>query len=571
MAESYKPPEAVASNARKGLEMRKRVKAGTDVGVARARDLSNRTPVSLETIGRMVSYFARHGAQRPDDEGTEANPTPWLVAWMLWGGDAGRRWANGIWRREGRAESSRGLSREWARMDAPDGVRLVNPKGLAVGSPFRSLTAGEYVRSERTGEPLGLLSADDLREMVRVFYAQSDRGEGAPRINYNHGPSRGGHPDIYGEAVGLFVADDGERGLGLYVIPGWTEYGADFVGKHVTPDGGSVLSNSPEFVLGPVFARGGGEADDDAELLGSAVFLGVALTPTPQQSESIIDPVRLSRGADVTAPGPEEYGMDPEQRPDDGGMSEMESLKAAHQGLVERLDSLAEMVKALAEKAEAKAEGAEEADEMACGEPKAEMSAEAADALALSVRQAEDGLTGEQRAELSRRVTEADAKALAGEDMGARVVALSRKLALVEQVRGEDRVTALSRRVEEQGKDLIAAKVELKRHELRAMGASAERVERAVKLYARKLAAPQAWAQVHGDDVCPFEAAVADIKARPDVEFGRTGVSAEPANDEAHTMAAVSAWAREQKVEGGALAQAKAYAKAKGIKLEEIV
>lgn len=564
MAESFKPPESVASNARKGLEMRKRVKGGTDVGVARARDLSNRKSVSLETIGRMVSYFARHGAQRPDDEGTEANPTPWLVAWMLWGGDAGRRWANSVWKREGKTEASRGPAVEWARRELPDGVRIVNPKGLQVGTPFRTLTAGAYVRSERDGEVLGKVNADALHEMVRVFYAQCERQEGAPRLNYNHGPTRGGHADIYGEAVGLFVADDGKRGAGLYVVPGWTEYGAEFVAKHATPSGDSVLSNSPEFSLGPVYARTGGESDEDAEILGSAWFMGCALTPTPQQSESIIDPVRLSRGATTEAPGPKGDGMDAEKRPDGGGMDERERIDALEDGLKALNAKMDEKFDAIMERLSG------DAEEMGAA-PKAEMSTEPVEALALSVATAEDALSGEQRAELARRISDADAKALTGEDATAKVVALSRKQQAIAEVKGAAEVAELSRRMKVLEADAIAAKVDLKRAELRQMGGSAERVERLVKLYTRKLSAPTAWAQVHGDDACPFEAGVAELKARPDVEFGRAGVDAEPVTAEVHTISAVKAWARDGGVQGTVVEQAKAYCKAKGVDFNQIV
>jgi hypothetical protein len=97
--ETFTPPDAVASAARRGLRLRDKVKAGTAVGVRRANQLANKEQVSLSVIGRMVSYFARHGAQKPADVGTDAEPTPWLVAWLLWGGDPGREWANKVWKR----------------------------------------------------------------------------------------------------------------------------------------------------------------------------------------------------------------------------------------------------------------------------------------------------------------------------------------------------------------------------------------------------------------------------------------------------------------------------------------
>lgn len=61
MAVDLKPTESMANNAKRGLELRKKHgKGGTSVGVARARDISNRKDMSPETVSRMVSYFARH-------------------------------------------------------------------------------------------------------------------------------------------------------------------------------------------------------------------------------------------------------------------------------------------------------------------------------------------------------------------------------------------------------------------------------------------------------------------------------------------------------------------------------
>ena len=56
-----KPTTEMASNAARGLELReKHGRGGTEIGVARARDIKNRANLSPETVRRMVSYFARH-------------------------------------------------------------------------------------------------------------------------------------------------------------------------------------------------------------------------------------------------------------------------------------------------------------------------------------------------------------------------------------------------------------------------------------------------------------------------------------------------------------------------------
>lgn len=87
LADSFQPPDSVRANARRGLELRKEHgRGGTAIGVARARDLINGN-VSLDTVGRMRSFFARHSGNDRSDETSAAN-----IAWLLWGGDSGRRW-----------------------------------------------------------------------------------------------------------------------------------------------------------------------------------------------------------------------------------------------------------------------------------------------------------------------------------------------------------------------------------------------------------------------------------------------------------------------------------------------
>ena len=92
---TWRPPEDVARAARRGLELRAEQppsnRAGTAVGIARARDLANRRPVHISVIQRMVSYFARHEVDK-QGEGW-GRDSKGYQAWLLWGGDPGRRWA----------------------------------------------------------------------------------------------------------------------------------------------------------------------------------------------------------------------------------------------------------------------------------------------------------------------------------------------------------------------------------------------------------------------------------------------------------------------------------------------
>ena len=91
---SFIPPPAVARAARKGLEMRRAAppsrRCCTPVGIARARQLSNRQPVSLSTVKRMVSWFARHSKDK------RAPGSKSLQAFYMWGGPPGEMWSRMI-------------------------------------------------------------------------------------------------------------------------------------------------------------------------------------------------------------------------------------------------------------------------------------------------------------------------------------------------------------------------------------------------------------------------------------------------------------------------------------------
>ncbi len=94
----FRPPEEVAERARKGLALRREFnRGGTAVGLARARDLKNRRNLSPDTITRMTSYFARHAVDKDAAKfGDDEDPSAGYVAWLLWGGDAGRDWARSV-------------------------------------------------------------------------------------------------------------------------------------------------------------------------------------------------------------------------------------------------------------------------------------------------------------------------------------------------------------------------------------------------------------------------------------------------------------------------------------------
>jgi len=120
--DTFTPPADVAAAAKRGLELRAEQtpsnRGGTAVGIARAKQLANRDPVSLDTIKRMVSFFARHEVDKKG-EGW-GKDSKGYQAWLLWGGDPGRRWAESIVRRTEKKGDAQDTAWQVARLDCDD-------------------------------------------------------------------------------------------------------------------------------------------------------------------------------------------------------------------------------------------------------------------------------------------------------------------------------------------------------------------------------------------------------------------------------------------------------------------
>lgn len=106
-AEGYAPTQGMIEEAQRGLDWRQEFnRGGTEVGVARARDIVNGRNLSRDTVGRMASFFARHEVDKegqgftPDEDGY---PSAGRIAWALWGGDPGKAFADAIMNDETRA------------------------------------------------------------------------------------------------------------------------------------------------------------------------------------------------------------------------------------------------------------------------------------------------------------------------------------------------------------------------------------------------------------------------------------------------------------------------------------
>lgn len=125
------PTQSMADEAQRGLDWRAEYgRGGTEVGVARARDISNRKDLSDDTIGRMVSYFARHEVDKDAQgfrPGEDGYPSAGRIAWALWGGDPGKSWAD----------------KEWAKIKGEGAEKMMMRKNLVLDNVGLKFAKGE--------------------------------------------------------------------------------------------------------------------------------------------------------------------------------------------------------------------------------------------------------------------------------------------------------------------------------------------------------------------------------------------------------------------------------------------
>lgn len=94
---TFTPTQKMASAARHGLRLREKFdRGGTEVGVKRAHQLAERRDCSAKDVKDMRSFFARHEVDKNPKHhewGSDSDPSAGYIAWLLWGGDAGKDWA----------------------------------------------------------------------------------------------------------------------------------------------------------------------------------------------------------------------------------------------------------------------------------------------------------------------------------------------------------------------------------------------------------------------------------------------------------------------------------------------
>ena len=226
-------------------------------------------------------------------------------------------------------------------------LEVVVDDDLSVGKPFKTLACGP-ISSRMTGEEIGVITPDLIKELVRVYHARRDLDPVI--IDWCHASSDDQAPIentiSLGQIVDMYIEADC-----LWCVPAYSDRGQKLVNES------SPLWSSPEFLQGDVYDR------RDGSKVGAGQILAISLTPRPQQTVDKLTKVTLSE--DVM----ENENMAAEA----SDVSEVEAIRAEKEALeaeVERLRAELESMKASAmaegedaeddEKDEDKVEAAEE-------------------------------------------------------------------------------------------------------------------------------------------------------------------------------------------------------------------
>ncbi len=149
-------PQPVRDAARKGLRLYEQGRGGdglVEATIREARVMAGRQDVTPDKLRRMVAWFARHESDRRPGWDKPGKETPGYVAWLLWGGDPGRRWATSMVADMERIES---------------GSKAVTRAPIELGSPEHKAAY------EAFGRRADRIMAGMQREVSRLFTEQGD-------------------------------------------------------------------------------------------------------------------------------------------------------------------------------------------------------------------------------------------------------------------------------------------------------------------------------------------------------------------------------------------------------------
>ena len=162
----YKPTDGMKSEAERGLEWRREHgRGGTEVGIARARDIVNGKNLSEDTVKRMYSFFSRHEVDKQAEgfrPGEDGYPSNGRIAWALWGGDAGYSWSKKIAERLDNERSMQDTTKSGSITPESEG-RSMSDDQIIAGEATEEVEAVEAVEAVETVEAAEAEATEELR------------------------------------------------------------------------------------------------------------------------------------------------------------------------------------------------------------------------------------------------------------------------------------------------------------------------------------------------------------------------------------------------------------------------
>ena len=162
----YKPTDGMKSEAERGLEWRREHgRGGTEVGIARARDIVNGKNLSEDTVKRMYSFFSRHEVDKQAEgfrPGEDGYPSNGRIAWALWGGDAGYSWSKKIAERLDNERSMQDTTKSGSITPESEG-RSMSEDQIIAGEATEEVEAVEAVEAVETVEAAEAEATEELR------------------------------------------------------------------------------------------------------------------------------------------------------------------------------------------------------------------------------------------------------------------------------------------------------------------------------------------------------------------------------------------------------------------------
>ena len=129
-------------------------RGGTDIGFGRAVQLATKRMVYPRDVYRMKDYFSRHAVDLQSAPAKAGRITPGVVAWLLWGGTEGQKWANQI----------------VAQMDEAQRKKNPGPTARRTHPVLWETVVREVTRGSKGGKP-GQWSARKAQLAVAIYKA----------------------------------------------------------------------------------------------------------------------------------------------------------------------------------------------------------------------------------------------------------------------------------------------------------------------------------------------------------------------------------------------------------------